>query len=55
MSVGAVVAVEVRSDVLAGPYDGTFDSVEAVNLVVGAGTFYSAGYFGAKKGSVLSY
>jgi hypothetical protein len=47
MSVGVVVAVEARSDVLAGPYDGTFDSVEAVNLVVGAGTFYSAGYFGA--------
>lgn len=47
MSVGVVVAVEARLDVLAGPYDGTFDSVEAVNLVVGAGTFYSAGYFGA--------
>lgn len=28
-------------------HDGTFDSLEVVNLVAGAGTFYSAGHVGA--------
>lgn len=45
-SLGAAWTVEVRSDVLAGPYDGTLESVETVNFVVGAGTFHAAGYFG---------
>lgn len=35
-----------RNDILAGSYDGTLDAIETVNFLVGAGIFYSAGYFG---------
>lgn len=40
-------ALESRSDVLVGTYeDGSLDPALAINLLVGAGTFYQAGYFG---------
>jgi hypothetical protein len=42
-------ALEARSDIVAGTYDAGTNSIndaQAVNLLVGAGIFYQAGYFG---------
>jgi Subtilase family len=41
-------AVDASSHILAGPYDGTFDSIEVVNFLGGAGIFYDAGYLGQR-------
>jgi hypothetical protein len=44
-------AIGAQSDILGGPYDGasgTFQSVSVINFVVGADTFYNAGYFGQR-------
>jgi len=44
-------AVEAGSDILGGPYDtetGAFDTTSVINFVVGADTFYNAGYFGQR-------
>ncbi len=39
-------ATEARSNILAGPYDGTFDAVVSVNELAGAYPFYNSGFFG---------